>query len=87
MYRRLNVAEHGWHYARQQLDAAHAMVDERTHAIIDLEHHVEQQDLDLEKRAATIATLKQQLQALQLQMPPAPAAPDEPDAESDVDEE
>jgi hypothetical protein len=63
------------------------MVDERTHAIIHLEHHVEQQDLDLEKRAATIATLEQQLQALQLQMPPAPAAPDEPDAESDVDEE
>jgi uncharacterized protein (DUF3084 family) len=87
MYRRLNVAEHGWHYARQQLDAARAMVDERTHAIIDLEHHVEQQDLDLEKRATTIATLEQQLQALQLQMPPAPAAPDEPDAESDVDEE
>jgi hypothetical protein len=31
-----------------------------------------------------IATLEQQLQALQLHMPP---APDEPDAESDVDEE
>jgi hypothetical protein len=63
------------------------MVGERTHSIIHLEHHVEQHDLDLEERAAMIATLKQQLQALQLQMPPAPAAPDEPDAESNVDEE
>jgi hypothetical protein len=66
------------------------MVDERTHAIIHLEHHVEQQDLNLKERATMIATLEQQLQALQLQMPPAPtspAAPDEPDAESDVDEE
>jgi septal ring factor EnvC (AmiA/AmiB activator) len=84
---RLSEAEHEWHYARQQLDAAHAMVDERTHTIIHLEHHVEQQDLDLEERAMTITTLEQQLKALQLQMPPtptAPAAPDEPDAESNV---
>jgi hypothetical protein len=42
MYHRLSEAEHGWHYARQQLDVARAMVDERTHAIILLEHHVEQ---------------------------------------------
>jgi hypothetical protein len=63
------------------------MVGERTHSIIHLEHHVEQHDLDLEERAAMIATLEQQLQSLQLQMPPAPAAPDEPDAESNVDEE
>jgi hypothetical protein len=69
------------------------MLDERTHAIIHLEHHVEQQDLDLEQRAAMIADLEQQLQVLQLQVPPAPvapaapAAPAEPDAESDVDEE
>jgi hypothetical protein len=47
-YRRLSEAEHGWHYFRQQLDAAHEMLDERTHAIIHLEHHIEQQDLDLE---------------------------------------
>jgi hypothetical protein len=89
-YRRLSEAEHWWHYSRQQLDAARAMVDKRTHAIIHLEHHVEQQDLDLEERAATITTLEQQLQALQLQMPPAPvvpAAPSKPDAESDVNEE
>jgi hypothetical protein len=61
------------------------MLDERTHAIIHLEHHVEQQYLELEERAATIADLKQQLQ-----VPPAPAAPTAPtehDAESDVDEE
>jgi hypothetical protein len=81
-YRCLSEAKHGWHYARQQLDAAHAMVDERTQAIIHMLHHVEQQDLDLEERATTITN-----QALQLQVPPAPAAPDEPDAELDVNEE
>jgi hypothetical protein len=58
------------------------MLDERTHVIIHLEHHIEQQDLELEERAATIADLEQQLQ-----VPPAPAAPTEPDTESDVDEE
>jgi hypothetical protein len=66
------------------------MLDERTHAIIHLEHHVKQQDLELEERAATIVDLEQQLQVLQLQLPPAPAvpaAPAEPDTESDVDEE
>jgi hypothetical protein len=57
------------------------MLDERTHAIIHLEHHVEQHDLNLKQRAAMIADLEQQLQ-----VPPAPAAPAEPDAESDVDE-
>jgi hypothetical protein len=58
-YRHLSEAEHRWHYAHQQLDAARAMVDERTHAIIHLEHHVEQQDLDLKERAAMITTLEQ----------------------------
>ena len=61
------------------------MLDERTHAIIHLEHHVEQQDLDLKQWAATIADLEQQLQVPPA--PAAPAAPAEPDAESDVDEE
>jgi hypothetical protein len=42
-YRHLSEAEHGWHYFRQQLDAAREVLDERTHAIIHLEHHVEQQ--------------------------------------------
>jgi hypothetical protein len=80
-YRRLSVAEHGWHYFRQHLDATREMLDERTYAIIHLE---------LEERATTIADLEQQLQVLQLQVPPAltaPVAPAEPDAESDVDEE
>jgi hypothetical protein len=58
-YHRLSKVEHGWHYACQQLDTTRAMVDERTHAIVHLEHHVEQQDLDLEERAMMIATLKQ----------------------------
>jgi hypothetical protein len=61
------------------------MLDERTHAIIHLEHHVEHQDLELEQRAATIADLEQQLQVPPA--PAAPAAPAEPNAESDVDEE
>jgi hypothetical protein len=60
------------------------MLDERTHTIIHREHYVEQQDLELEERAAMIADLEQQLQVLQLQVSPAPA---EPNAESDIDEE
>jgi hypothetical protein len=44
-YHRLSEAEHGWHYFRQQLDAAREMLDERTHAIIHLKHHIKQQDL------------------------------------------
>jgi hypothetical protein len=63
-YHRLSEAKHGWHYFRQQLDAAREMLDERTHAIIHLELHVEQQDFELEQRAATIADLEQQLQVL-----------------------
>jgi hypothetical protein len=41
MYRRLSEAEHGWHYFCQQLDAAREMLDERTHAIKHLKHHIE----------------------------------------------
>jgi hypothetical protein len=37
-YRRLSEAEHGWSYTRQQLDATHVEVDQRTHMIIHLEH-------------------------------------------------
>jgi hypothetical protein len=58
-YRCLSEAEHGWHYFRQQLDAAREMLDERTHTILHLEHHVEQQDLELEQRAVTIVDLEQ----------------------------
>jgi hypothetical protein len=46
-YRRLSEAEHGWHYFHQQLDAAREVLDERTHAIIHIEHHIEQRDLEL----------------------------------------
>jgi hypothetical protein len=63
------------------------LVDERTHAIIHLEHANEQQDLELEERTVVIASLEQQVQVLQLQVPHAPTAPDvEPDAMLDVDE-
>jgi hypothetical protein len=61
------------------------MLGERTHAIIHLEHHIKQQDLELEERTTTIADLEQQLQVPPT--PAAPVAPAEPDAESDVDEE
>jgi hypothetical protein len=57
-YHHLSEAEHGWHYFRQQLDATREMLDKCTHAIIHLEHHVEQQDLELDERAAMIADLK-----------------------------
>jgi hypothetical protein len=42
MYCRLSESEHGWHYFHQQLDTAREMLDERTHVIIHLEHHIEQ---------------------------------------------
>jgi hypothetical protein len=87
-YHCLSEAEHGWHYFRQQLDVAREMLDERTHAIIHLKHHVEQHDLDLEQRAVMIADLEQQLQVPPAPVAPAaPAAPAELDTESDVDEE
>jgi hypothetical protein len=40
------------------------MVDERTHAIIHLEHHVDQVDLDLKERVVMITTIEKQLQTL-----------------------
>jgi hypothetical protein len=57
-YHYLSEAEHGWHYFCQQLDATHEVLDERTHAIIHLKHHIEQQDLEFEGRAVTIADLE-----------------------------
>jgi hypothetical protein len=41
VYRSLSEAEHEWHYFRQQLDTAREMLDESTHTIIYLEHHIE----------------------------------------------
>jgi hypothetical protein len=64
VYCRLSEAENMWHYIRQQLDASHELVDEHTHTIIHLEHTNEQQDLELEERAAVIASLEQQVQVL-----------------------
>jgi hypothetical protein len=82
-YHRLSEVEHKWLYFHQQLDVTLKVLDERTHVIIHLEHHIEQQELKLEERAATIIALEQQLQ-----VPPAPtpAAPAEPNTVSDVDE-
>ena len=62
-------------------------MDVRTHGIIHLEYAIEAQDVELEERAKAIATLEQQVQALQLQVPPAPEDPDEPDTMSGIDED
>jgi hypothetical protein len=63
------------------------MVDEHTHEIIHLEHANEQQDFELIERVAVIASLEQQVQMLQLLVPPAPATPAvEPNAMSDIEE-
>jgi hypothetical protein len=48
------------------LDIACEEVDIRTNGIIHLEHHVEAQDAELEKRAETITNLEQQLLELQV---------------------
>jgi hypothetical protein len=62
-------------------------VDIRTHRIIHLEHHMEAQDADLEKRAKMITNLEQQLLELQVQAPPEPADPEEINVMSGVDED
>jgi hypothetical protein len=86
-YRHLNEAKDGWNFTHRQLDLIREVVDTYTNVIIHFEHAIEQQDLKLKERAVTIATLKQQLQVVQLQTPPTPEAPTEPDAVSDVNEE
>jgi hypothetical protein len=48
------------------LDITREEVETRTHRIIDLEHHVEVQDTELEERAEMIANLEQQLLELQV---------------------
>jgi hypothetical protein len=63
-YRRLSEAEHAWHYIPQRLDTSCEIVDERTHAIVHLDHANEHQDLELEERAMVIASLEQQVQVL-----------------------
>jgi hypothetical protein len=86
-YRHHSEAKHTWHYICQQLDASRELMDEYTHAIIHLEHTNEQQDIELEERATVIASLEQQVQVLQIQVPLAPAVPAvEPDAMLDDDD-
>jgi hypothetical protein len=69
------------------LDITREEVEIRTHRIIDLEHHMEVQDTELEERAEMIANLEQQLLKLQVQAPPEPADPEEIDAMSGIDED
>jgi hypothetical protein len=67
------------------LKVAYHHLSEAEHAWHTNEHTNEQQDLELEERAVVIASLEQQVQVLQLQVPPAPVAPVvEPDAVLDV---
>jgi hypothetical protein len=61
VYHCLSEAKHGWNHTHQLLDVTRKMVDERTHVIIHLEHANEQQDFELEERAAVIASLEQQV--------------------------
>jgi hypothetical protein len=68
------------------LDITHEEVDNHTHGIIHLEHHVETQDAELKKKAETIANLEQQLLQWQGLAPPAPVNHDEIDATSGIDE-
>jgi hypothetical protein len=58
VYCRLSETKHAWHYNSQQLDASREMVDERTHAIVHLEHANEQWDLELEESPVVIASLE-----------------------------
>jgi chromosome segregation ATPase len=87
VYRHLSNVEHGWNHTRILLDITREEVETRTHEIIHLEHHVEVQDAELEKRAKTIANLEQQLLELLVQVPPEPANLEEIDAMSGVDED
>jgi hypothetical protein len=87
VYRHLSNVEHGWNHTRILLDITREEVETRTHEIIHLEHHVEVQDAELEKRAKTIANLEQQLLELLVQVPPEPANLEENDAMSGVDED
>ena len=73
VYRRLSDIEHGWNYTRMLLDITCEDVETSTHRIVQLEHHVEAQDTELEERAEMIADLKQQLLELQVKAPPEPA--------------
>jgi hypothetical protein len=57
------------------------------HGIIHLEHHVEVQDAEIEKRVETIANLEQRLLELQVQAPPELVDPEEIDAMSGIDED
>jgi hypothetical protein len=69
------------------LDITREEVQTHTHEIIHLEHHVEVQDVKLEERAETIASLEQQLLELQVQAPPEPTDPEEINAMLGVDED
>jgi hypothetical protein len=47
-------------------------VETRTHRIVNLEHHMEAHDTELEERVEKIADLEQQLLELEVLAPPEP---------------
>jgi hypothetical protein len=59
VYRRLSNAKHGWNHTRMLLNITREEVENHTHKIINLEHHVEVQDAELEERMETIANFEQ----------------------------
>jgi chromosome segregation ATPase len=50
VYRRLSEFERELSHTRTQLQEAQEEIDIRTHAIVHLEHTIEQQDAELEER-------------------------------------
>jgi hypothetical protein len=88
LYRRLSEVERELNHTRTQLQQAREEVDIRTHAIVHLEHHVEQQDAELEAREEEITNLFHQVLDLQNQLPPAPEEdPEEAEPMSEVDDD
>ena len=87
-YHRLSELERELSHPRAQLQEAREEVGVRTHAIVHLEHHVEQQDAELEAREEEITNLFQQVLDLQNQLPPAPEEdPEEAAPMSEVDDD
>jgi hypothetical protein len=80
VYRCLSDTEHGWNYNCMLLDITHEEVENRTHGIVHLEHHVGMQNAELQERVEMIADLEQRLLEHQVQAPPEPADHQEADA-------
>jgi chromosome segregation ATPase len=84
----LSEVKHELNQTRTQLQVAREEVDTRTHAIVHLEHIVEQQDAEPKDREEQIANLLHQVHNLHIQVPPAPEEePEEAEPMSEVDDD